>query len=453
MRAISTEKGLRVCQDMCASAAELERLTPLYQDTRAMRSIALRRNKIILDFNRASDEFNLLYGEFKRCEKSLQTRLAFKALRFKTQAKPPESKQGAKADLVQYYVYDDAWSDVKHCAAECRKKVQAADALFNAATALHEQRLARRRNIAIIAAALLLCAAFPILLARLTAARTVRQALLAPPQAAAASKDEIGRVLAENIRLDRLIGRGGMGVVYEGTDLTLDRKVAVKRMRDEVSEDPRGLKQFLAEARLVATLKHPNIVDIYSILKEQDRLYLVFEYVEGNTLDSALVLNKTITLEQSLSVLRQAASALDYAHSKKVIHRDLKPSNIMLTKAGVARLMDFGIAYQAKKTIAMLTKAERWGTPAFMSPEQELGEIGRETDIYALGVCFYAMLTGTLPFQGPDFLGQKRALNMTGAERLPEKLLPVVKKAFAVDPGRRYRSGAEMLSAIEALPF
>ena len=449
MKSISTDEGQRVCREMRASTVELQKIARLYQNQRDTKSIILRRDRVILDFHRASDEYALLYKDYKRCEEVLQAKLAYNAIHLRTRAKSTDSRRGAKSDLFQYYLYDEAWSSVKHCVEDCSKKFWADDDVFAAAMALHERRSARMRILAAAAATLLLCAAIPILLARRMAARTVRQALLALPQAAAASKDEVGAVLAENIRLDRIIGQGGMGLVYEGTDLTLDRKVAVKRMRDEISENPRGLSQFLAEARSVAALKHPNIVEIYSILKERDRIYLVFEYVEGETLEHALAVNRKLTLEQSLPVLRQAAAALDYAHSRKVIHRDLKPSNIMLTPAGTARVMDFGLAYQAKKTIAMLTKAERWGTPAFMSPEQELGSIGNETDIYALGVCFYVMLTGTLPFPGPDHLAQKRAMKPAGAERLPAKLLPVMKKAFAVDPRQRHHSGAELVAAVE----
>ncbi|MFA5139813.1 MAG: serine/threonine-protein kinase [Elusimicrobiota bacterium] len=442
MKSISNDQAPPICAEIRSQMAELAKLTPLYEDPRRSRSILLPREKIASEILRLVAEFDPLDKEFHRGEQELRTELAIRTLS-KAEIAPP----GTRSHLVQYYVYHEALSASKRCVQECHRKLLADDDLLQAAMQRHARRSFRIRIFAIVAAVLLALSAGSVFLARRMAARTVRQTLVQNP----APAEPASQALAGNIRLDKVIGEGGMGVVHEGTDLTLDRKVAVKQMRDEISEHPRALSQFLAEARLVAALKHPNIVEIYSILKERGKLYLVFEYVDGETLDHALRVNKKLTLPQSLSVLRQAASALDYAHSKKVIHRDLKPSNIMLTPAGVARLMDFGIAYQAKKTIAMLTKAEKWGTPAFMSPEQELGEIGRETDIYALGACFYAMLTGTLPFPGPDHLAQKRAMKPAGAEHLPAKLLPVMKKVFAVDPRQRYHSGAELVSAVSAI--
>ncbi|MFA5139814.1 MAG: serine/threonine-protein kinase [Elusimicrobiota bacterium] len=444
MDAITSVEGPRLCEELRAYTEQLEALEPSYQDPSALDDAKFQRAHARAELERSMKDFRILDERFKQLGKTAQTNLALMAFRRKS-----AGKVDPRTSVFQTYAHHDAFRKLSLCYEKSYKAIQKNDELFSAAFQARAERKARIRIGLVVAGVILLCAGLPIFLARRMAARTVRQALLALPRAAAASKDDVGQVLAENIRLDRIIGQGGMGIVYEGTDLTLDRKVAVKRMRDEISENPRGLSQFLAEARSVAALKHPNIVEIYSILKERDRIYLVFEYVEGETLEHALAVNRKLTLEQSLPVLRQAAAALDYAHSRKVIHRDLKPSNIMLTPAGTARVMDFGLAYQAKKTIAMLTKAERWGTPAFMSPEQELGSIGNETDIYALGVCFYVMLTGTLPFPGPDHLAQKRAMKPAGAERLPAKLLPVMKKAFAVDPRQRHHSGAELVAAVE----
>ncbi|MBI5243408.1 MAG: serine/threonine protein kinase [Elusimicrobia bacterium] len=147
------------------------------------------------------------------------------------------------------------------------------------------------------------------------------------------------------------------------------------------------------------------------------------------------------------------ASALDYAHSRKVIHRDLKPANIMITREGVVKLMDFGIAHQARLTAAKLTRAESWGTPPYMAPEQELGAVSKESDIYSLGVCLYETLTGKVPFEGPNFLAQKR-------ERLYLRPSNVgfstnvdifFDKAFQPEPAKRFHSGAEMLAAFKAV--
>ncbi len=276
-------------------------------------------------------------------------------------------------------------------------------------------------------------------------------ATLPPPKEAQA-----GTVLGSNYRVERVLGRGGMGVVYEATDLTLQRKVAIKRMTDELLKAGQDLELFVNEARLVASLKHPNIVEIYSILREGGLLHLVFEYVEGKPLSAFLEKGQRVTLKSAKSVVRQVSAALDYAHSRKVIHRDLKPSNMMVAHGGAIKVMDFGIAHQAKMTVARMTRTGAWGTPPYMAPEQELGHIGRETDLFALGVCLYEMVTAQLPYTGPNFLAQKRerfyppATSVVGG--LPPGLDTVIARALAPDPKERFHTGAEFTGAVDALP-
>jgi len=256
-------------------------------------------------------------------------------------------------------------------------------------------------------------------------------------------------ILGVNFRILGELGRGGMGVVFEAVDQTLQRKVAIKRMREEICQSPRDLDAFLAEARVVAALRHPNIVEIHSVFREGGLAYLVFEHVDGRPL-SRMLEPGPLPWRVLLGLLSQIASALDYAHSRKVIHRDLKPANIMVTGQGIAKVMDFGLAHQAKMTVAKLTRADPGGTPAYMAPEQELGSVSRESDLYSLGACVYEMAVGKPPFVGPNFLAQKRELRYAAPSRaagLPAAFDSAIARALAPDPSGRFHSATELFAA------
>jgi hypothetical protein len=259
-----------------------------------------------------------------------------------------------------------------------------------------------------------------------------------------------GALVAGNYETRRELGAGGMGVVYEAVDVTLDRPVALKRMRPEVGRQQRGKERFLTEARTVAKLRHPNIVGIHAVLEDAGDLYLVLEYVDGETLESVLGRLKRLNSAQTLAVLAAVGAAVDYAHGQKVIHRDLKPSNIMIDRAGQSKVMDFGIAHQAKVTISQLTMAEAFGTQAYMPPEQELGQAVRESDVYALAAVAYEALTGTLPFPGPNFHLQKTEQSFARPSTLglPPALDAVFERALQPDPKKRYPTARELTAAL-----
>jgi serine/threonine-protein kinase len=267
------------------------------------------------------------------------------------------------------------------------------------------------------------------------------------------SRDGAGTILAGQYEIIRTLGVGGMGRVYEARDLVLGRSVAIKQMREELRQDPKQKERFLAEARMVAALHHPNIVDIYSVIDDGNDVYLVFEYIEGKTVSQLLSDKGSLKLPETLSILRGVSMALDYAHEHNVIHRDLKPANIMVNSDGHVKVMDFGIARLAKNAALTQTIV---GTPAYMSPEQEKGAVRPESDIYSLGVCLYEMLSGDLPAaaifatvgtsSGAD--GLQPLLAQNGFKPGFEDILA---QALSPNPDNRFRTAKDFVARLEAL--
>lgn len=260
-------------------------------------------------------------------------------------------------------------------------------------------------------------------------------------------------------QVTRQIGTGGMGIVYEAKDVSLERSVAIKKMRDEIRTDPAERQRFVTEARTVAALHHPNIVDIYSIVEDEQDVYLVFEYVPGKTLSTLISEKGTLDFDAALKILRGACEAVDYAHRQKVIHRDLKPSNIMVADDGRVKVMDFGVARQAKDAMTKMSMTNTVvGTPPYMAPEQEQGTVRKESDVFGLGVVFYELLTGKLPFNGHGagmllnkINGRLNPLSQQVKYGIPAGLEDVIAKSLAPDPEKRYRTPAEFLAAVEAV--
>ncbi len=264
---------------------------------------------------------------------------------------------------------------------------------------------------------------------------------------------DIGRLVGRDYVIRRELGAGGMGVVYEAMDVKLDRKVALKKMRSEIGQTARSRERFLEEARMVAKLQHPNVVAIHAVIEEEKDVFLVFEHVDGETLDDLLAREKRLPWEKLASIFQGVASAVDYAHEMRVIHRDLKPANIMIDRHGRAKVMDFGIAHQAKLTISQMTMAEAYGTLAYMPPEQELGQAVRESDVYAFAAVAYESMIGSLPFPGPNFHLQKQSMSFTRPSGtfppLSGRLDPVFERAFQVEPKKRYPTTSEFALALQ----
>ncbi len=203
----------------------------------------------------------------------------------------------------------------------------------------------------------------------------------------------------------RQIGKGAMGKVYLGRQLSLNRLVAIKEMK-KLDASQNAVQRFLREARIGAKLSHNNIVQFVEQLQVDERLYLIMEFVDGDTVKDRIDSRKPHPMgeDECLQIILQMAQALDHAHGRNILHRDIKPANIMMTKAGVAKLADLGLARDMKEDaeLARQEAGKAYGTPWYISPEQIRGreDLGPPTDIYGLGATFYHMATGKVPFDG-----------------------------------------------------
>jgi serine/threonine-protein kinase len=208
-------------------------------------------------------------------------------------------------------------------------------------------------------------------------------------------------MLGGRYRLGRRLGAGGMAVVYEAEDTALSRRVAIKLLHPQHSDDPEFVTRFEREARSVAALSHPGIVGIYDIGREDGQSFIVMEYVDGQSVKQ-LVAGGPLTVDQTVDIGLQIAKALDYAHAAGVLHRDVKSHNILVSPDGAAKLVDFGIATTSSDPSSD-EDGGVLGTVHYVAPERARGEAATPaSDIYALGIVLYEMATGRLPFEGTD---------------------------------------------------
>lgn len=241
-----------------------------------------------------------------------------------------------------------------------------------------------------------------------------------------------------------------MAAVYRGRDLRLNREVAIKVLHDDLTRDAEFLQRFEREAQYVASLSHPNIVPVYDVGEERGSHFIVMEYIRGRTLRDAIESSGPLTAERAVEVLCAVLEALGYAHERGLIHRDVKPHNILLTRDGIARLADFGIAHlsggSTTRTAAIL------GSANYLSPEQARGEEATAaSDIYACGIVLYEALAGQAPFSGNNALAVAHHHLHSAAPPLPESHGPlevVLQCALAKNPEDRYGSAAEMAAAL-----
>jgi serine/threonine protein kinase len=268
----------------------------------------------------------------------------------------------------------------------------------------------------------------------------------------------VGRTIGKYKIVEHL-GRGGMAEVYKAHQEALDRYVAIKLMHSFLSDDQDFLSRFKREARNMAALNHPNIVSVYDFDVEKQTYYIVMEYVSGGTLKEKLekLANRgeKLPLAEAVRTVLEIADALAYAHSRSMIHRDIKPANIMIDEDGKAVLTDFGIAKMLTGPSYTATGA-MIGTPAYMSPEQGLGQPGDErSDIYSLGVLFFQMATGRLPFDADTPLAvvlkhvnDPVPLPVSFNPNIPTAIQSVILSGMAKEPAERFQSAHEFARAL-----
>ena len=265
--------------------------------------------------------------------------------------------------------------------------------------------------------------------------------------------------------LDR-IGAGGMGEVFRARDTRLGRTVAIKVLPEALAGDPDRRDRFLQEARATAALSHPNIAALYEIGEDQGHIFLVFEFVPGETLTNAIA-GRPMNPRRALDLATQIADALAEAHTEGIVHRDIKPSNIIVTPKGAAKILDFGLATwtgggverESAATMLATSPGTTLGTVAYMSPEQALGEaVDQRTDIFSLGIVLFEMLTGRLPFAGATSTALALQIVQAPAPApsavnpsLPKDVDGVVARALAKSLDSRYESAATFAAALRAV--
>ncbi|MEO7910468.1 MAG: protein kinase, partial [Roseiflexaceae bacterium] len=267
----------------------------------------------------------------------------------------------------------------------------------------------------------------------------------------------LGRTLGPFEILSEL-GRGGMAVVYKARQADLERTVALKILPPELSIDKSYLARFLQEARSAAALEHPHIMPIYAVGAAEGVNYIAMKFIAGQTLKDIVQERGALDIAEAAGMLEQVADALDYAHSRGVIHRDIKPSNMMTDQNGWVYLTDFGLA-RGGTTGGLTMAGTVMGTPEYMSPEQAQGlaTIGPPTDIYALGVVLYELLTGQMPFQADTPMGMLVA-RLQYAPRpprdyrsdLPMPVEDVIMRALARKPEARYATAKELIATLKS---
>jgi len=260
-----------------------------------------------------------------------------------------------------------------------------------------------------------------------------------------------GTLLGE-CRIEAVVGRGGMGVVYRARQLDLDRDVAVKVIAPPFTDDPESRKRFLTEARAAAAVEHPNVVPVHHVGVADGQAYLVMRYVPGDNLHTVVRRAEALSPSDAAGIAAQLGQALDAIHRAGYVHRDVKPQNVLLDEDEHAYLSDFGLAKGALAT-AGLTKSDQWvGTLDYAAPEQIRGErVDARTDVYSLGGVLYFMLTGHVPFERPN--GQAKLWAQLSADapvpsarrpELPPACDAVVQRALAKDPAERYPSAGDL---------
>ncbi len=261
----------------------------------------------------------------------------------------------------------------------------------------------------------------------------------------------IGKRISGRYKILDIIGGGGMANVYLAHDMILDRNVAVKMLRLDLTNDEEFIRRFHREAQSATSLNHPNIVNIYDVGEEDDIYYIVMEHVDGQTLKQYIQEHSPLRVEEAIEIMKQLTSAITHAHQNHIVHRDIKPHNILIDREGNVKITDFGIAMALSATSITQTNSVL-GSVHYLSPEQARGGMAnKKSDIYSLGIVMFELLTGRLPFSGESAvsIALKHLQSETPSVRrwnpdIPQSVENIVLKATAKDQFHRYDSVEEM---------
>ena len=260
-----------------------------------------------------------------------------------------------------------------------------------------------------------------------------------------------GQKINDRYEIIRSIGEGGMANVYLGYDTILDRNVAIKVLRGDLSNDEKFVRRFQREALSASSLAHPNIVEVYDVGEDNGLYYIVMEYIEGKTLKQLLKKRGTLTLSEAIDIMLQLTDGMAHAHDSYIIHRDLKPQNIMIKDDGQIKITDFGIAMALNSTQLTQTNSVM-GSVHYLPPEQASGKgCTIKSDIYSMGIIFYELLSGSLPFKGDNAveIALKHMRDPLPSLReenpaIPQSIENIIRKATAKNPKNRYDDARSM---------
>ena len=260
-----------------------------------------------------------------------------------------------------------------------------------------------------------------------------------------------GQKINERYEVVKSIGEGGMANVYLAQDTILDRKVAIKVLRGDLSSDDKFIRRFQREALSVSNLSHPNIVEVYDVGEEDGQHYIVMEYIDGKTLKQLLKKRESLTLSEVIDIMTQLTDGISHAHESYIIHRDIKPQNIMIEDDGRVKITDFGIAMALNATQLTQTNSVM-GSVHYLPPEQASGKSATiKSDIYSMGILMYELLTGSVPFKGDNaveialkHMKEKIPSIRKQDPSIPQSVENILLKATAKNPRNRYDSAKEM---------
>ena len=265
-----------------------------------------------------------------------------------------------------------------------------------------------------------------------------------------------GQKINDRYEIIKTIGEGGMANVYLANDTILDRKVAIKVLRGDLSNDEKFIRRFKREALSVSNLSHPNIVEVYDVGEEDGNYYIVMEYIEGKTLKQLLQKRGALTLNEVIDIMTQLTDGLAHAHEAYIIHRDIKPQNIMIEDNGLVKITDFGIAMALNSTQLTQTNSVM-GSVHYLPPEQANGKGSTvKSDIYSLGILMYELLTGSVPFKGDTaveialkHMKEKIPSIRKQKPTIPQSVENIVLKATAKNPKNRYDNVRDMYKDLQ----